>query len=106
MHDRAVADGKLESQLTDLAAVGLPLYDEAKRPSLPQCEHDHARRWSAVVEAANAVVFVTPEYNHAPPPALVNAIHQLRQGMELQTGCAGQLRWLREPRRSCQEAFD
>ena len=74
MHDHAVANGKFESQLIDLAAVGLPLYDEAKHPSLRQYEHDHTKRWSAVVEAADAFVFVTPEYNHGPPPALVNAI--------------------------------
>ena len=37
------------------------------------------RRWSASVEAADAFVFVTPEYNYGPPPSLLNALNYLYQ---------------------------
>jgi NAD(P)H-dependent FMN reductase len=39
--------------------------------------HDHTKRWSAKIDAADAFVFVTPEYNHAAPPQLINALDYL-----------------------------
>jgi hypothetical protein len=36
-------------------------------------EHDHTKRSSASVAAADAFVIVTPEYNYGPPPSLINA---------------------------------
>ena len=36
--------------------------------------HEHTRRWAAAVESYDGFVFVTPEYNHAMPAALKNAI--------------------------------
>ncbi len=65
--------GQLEVELVDLAAVNLPMYNEAKHPSLQQYEHEATKQWSATVASADAYVFVTPEYNYGPPPALVNA---------------------------------
>ena len=35
----------------------------------------HTKRWSESVDAADAFVIVTPEYNYNPPPALVNALN-------------------------------
>ena len=61
-------------ELVDLAAFGLPIYDEPKHPRFQQYEHEHTKRWSASVKAGDAYVFVTPEYNYGPPPALVNAL--------------------------------
>ena len=43
-------------------------------PRLRQYEHDHTKAWSDSVDAADAFVFVTPEYNYFAPPALMNAI--------------------------------
>lgn len=74
-HDLAVRHGKFEPVLVDLAEVNLPVYDEPKHPILQQYEHEHTKRWSASVAAADAYVFVTPEYNHGPTPALVNALN-------------------------------
>ncbi|NNM70989.1 NADPH-dependent FMN reductase [Enterovirga aerilata] len=67
--------GGFEVELVDLAEVNLPIYDEPKHPRLQQYEHEHTRRWSAIVDAADAFVFVTPEYNFGPPPSLVNALN-------------------------------
>ncbi|AVO48923.1 NADPH-dependent FMN reductase [Melaminivora suipulveris] len=61
-------------QLVDLADFGLPLYDEPKHPRMQQYQHAHTKRWSESVAAADAYVFVTPEYNYMPPPSLVNAL--------------------------------
>jgi NAD(P)H-dependent FMN reductase len=73
VHERAVEHGKFDIELLDLAKFNLPLYDEPKHPSLQQYEHDHTKRWSASVAAADAFVIVTPEYNYGPPPSLINA---------------------------------
>ena len=61
----------------DLAALALPLFDEPRHPRLRQYEHAHTRAWSAEVEAADAFVFVMPEYNHFPSPAFTNALDYL-----------------------------
>lgn len=66
--------GGFDPVLVDLAAFDLPLYDEPRHPTMRQYEHAHTKAWSASVAAADAYVFVTPEYNYFPPPALVNAI--------------------------------
>lgn len=66
-----------ESELVDLARFNLPVFDEPRHPRLKEYQHDHTKAWSASVEAADAFVFVTPEYNYGPPPSLVNAINYL-----------------------------
>ncbi|HNC15087.1 MAG TPA: NAD(P)H-dependent oxidoreductase, partial [Solirubrobacterales bacterium] len=38
---------------------------------------EHTKKWSAIVDRADAFVFVTPEYNATPAPALKNAIDYL-----------------------------
>lgn len=73
-HGAAVEHGRFECELVDLAAFDLPVYDEPRHPVLQQYEHEHTRRWAASVASADAYVFVTPEYNYGPPPALLNAL--------------------------------
>ena len=62
-----------EVHLVDLAAFVLPIYNEPKHPRMQDYQHDHTKRWAESVDAADAYVFVTPEYNYHPTPALVNA---------------------------------
>lgn len=69
--------GKFEPVLVDLADFELPVYDEPRHPMMRQYEHAHTKAWSASVEAADAYVIVTPEYNFGPPPSLVNALNYL-----------------------------
>lgn len=61
----------------DLAAINLPLLDEPEHPRLQKYQHEHTKAWSARVDAADAFVFVTPEYNHGSPPSLLNALDYL-----------------------------
>lgn len=63
-HERAQGYDGFEAKLVDLADFDLPVYDEPKHPRLREYAHEHTRRWSASVEAADAYVFVTPEYNY------------------------------------------
>ena len=60
--------------LVNLREVALPLFDEPRHPRLKQYEHAHTKAWSAKVAAAEAFVFVTPEYNYGVPPSLINAL--------------------------------
>lgn len=71
----ARSHGKFTVEQVDLADFALPVYDEPRHPVMQQYEHEHTRRWSASVAAADAYVFVTPEYNYCPPPSLVNALN-------------------------------
>jgi NAD(P)H-dependent FMN reductase len=70
-------DGRFEIELVDLAELNLPFLNEPKHPRLQQYEHEHTRRWSATVDGADAIVFVTPEYNYGYPAPLKNAIDYL-----------------------------
>ena len=74
---RARAHGAFEVEVVDLADVGLPLLDEPEHPRLRKYQHEHTKRWSAIVERGEAYVFVTPEYNFSAPPSLLNAIDYL-----------------------------
>ena len=74
---RARAHGTWDAQLVDLLPVGLPLLDEPNHPNQRRYTNGHTKRWSATIEASDAFVFVTPEYNYGLPPALLNALDYL-----------------------------
>lgn len=76
-YEFALQNGKFEPVLVDLVDFKLPVYDEPKHPRLQQYVHDHTKAWSASVDAADAFVFVTPEYNYFAPASLVNAVTYL-----------------------------
>ena len=72
--ERAIEHGGFDVQVTDLAELNLPILDEPNHPRLRQYTHQHTKDWSALVDAADAFIFVTPEYNYAFNAALKNAI--------------------------------
>lgn len=76
-HAFASKHGKFDAHLVDLADFDLPILDEPEHPSRRKYQHAHTRKWSESVEAADAFVFVTPEYNYGPPPSLLNALDYL-----------------------------
>lgn len=63
-----------EVDMVDLVELGLPFLDEPAHPAKQQYEHEHTRAWSARVAQADAVIFVSPEYNHSYSPAMKNAV--------------------------------
>ena len=75
--DRAEAHGAFEIDVVDLAKLNLPFYDEPKHPRLRQYAHQHTKDWSARVAAADAFVFVMPEYNFGFTAPLKNALDYL-----------------------------
>lgn len=73
----ARAHGGFDVELVDLATFDLPVYDEPHHPRLRKYEKAHTQAWAASVDAADAFVFVTPEYNYFAPPSFVNAVNYL-----------------------------
>ncbi len=73
----AEADDRFQVEVIDLLELGLPLMDEPNMPGRREYTKDHTKRWSAIVDRADAFVFVTPEYNATPAPALKNALDYL-----------------------------
>ncbi|MFE7670992.1 NADPH-dependent FMN reductase [Streptomyces albidoflavus] len=69
--------GGFDVHVIDLAEVGLPLLDEPHHPAERNYTHQHTKDWSASVDAADAFVFVAPEYNYGINAALKNAIDYL-----------------------------
>ncbi|MBV9484630.1 MAG: NAD(P)H-dependent oxidoreductase [Frankiaceae bacterium] len=61
----------------DLKELALPLLDEPAHPRLRRYEHEHTKQWSKLVDAAEAFIFVMPEYNHGYTAPLKNALDYL-----------------------------
>jgi NAD(P)H-dependent FMN reductase/GNAT superfamily N-acetyltransferase len=60
-----------------LGDLDLPFLDEEEHPSSGVYRHEHTRRWSAIADAADGFIVVTPEYNYGMPAALKNALDYL-----------------------------
>jgi NAD(P)H-dependent FMN reductase len=75
--ERASHRTDAEFVLVDLVDHPLPHLDEPVQPSMGSYENEHTKRWSATIEPFDGYVFVTPEYNHAVPGVLKNAIDYL-----------------------------
>ncbi|MET8311619.1 bifunctional NAD(P)H-dependent oxidoreductase/GNAT family N-acetyltransferase [Micromonospora sp. NPDC005173] len=60
-----------------LSDLNLPFLDEEEHPSSGVYRHEHTRRWSAIVDAADGFIAVTPEYNYGMPATLKNALDYL-----------------------------
>jgi NAD(P)H-dependent FMN reductase len=73
-------DDRFEVTLADLAEYDLPYSLAFKEPS----EHEDKKypdakvqKWSDLIDSSDAVIFVTPEYNHGMPASIKNAIDQI-----------------------------
>ena len=62
--------------IVDLKELNLPFYDAPYSPTAPEFEpsNEPARQWTQLVDRADGVLFVTPEYNHTMSPVQMNAI--------------------------------
>ena len=77
--EHARAHGGFDVEVADLAEIGLPLLDEPSHPRLEQYTNQHTKDWSARIDRADAIVFVTPEYNYGYPATIKNAIDYLHR---------------------------
>lgn len=75
----AAEHGRFRVELVDLAEVGLPFLDEPEDATTGRYVHQHTKDWSATIDAADAVVFVMPEYNYGFNAPLKNALDFLHR---------------------------
>jgi NAD(P)H-dependent FMN reductase len=71
--ERAASRDDATFALADLRDYPLPFF-EGRPPAAAAPEHPVARKWAALLGESDGFVFVTPEYNHAIPGVLKNAI--------------------------------
>jgi NAD(P)H-dependent FMN reductase len=69
--------GNFEAEFLDLGVINLPMMNEAYHPVLKKYEHEHTKQWSAKIEEADALIFVTAEYDYNYPAPLRNALEYL-----------------------------
>jgi NAD(P)H-dependent FMN reductase len=72
--ERAQGHGAFSVQVLDLRDWDLPLFQETAATIRAGYSTSTVRRWNEEVAAADAYLFVTPEYNHSVPGVLKNAI--------------------------------
>jgi chromate reductase, NAD(P)H dehydrogenase (quinone) len=72
LYEAAVALSPAGMVFTEADVRSLPLYDDDVR--VEQDYPEPARRLRAAIAAADGILFVSPEYNHAVPGVLQNAI--------------------------------
>jgi len=72
----------VEVEWLDLRDFPLPGYAYEQTPTAMERAYTDAtaRRWSEVIHGLDAYVIVTPEYNHAPPGQLKNALDHVQSG--------------------------
>lgn len=78
--EQVKADGQFESEVVDLKELGLSYELPEQLPSMVQNSEytdEKDREWAEKVKSADAVVFVSPEYNHGYSASLKNAIDHL-----------------------------
>lgn len=77
VEDQARQVEGVQTVFVDLRDYNLPFFVEEMPPSMQAPTLPEAVRLRADLEANDAVLFVTPEYNHSVPAALKNAIDYL-----------------------------
>ncbi len=76
----AKSDGRFDLDIVDLKKLNLS-YELVEQPPSQvkdgQYSRAEDREWAKTVSSADAVVFVSPEYNHGYPASLKNAVDHL-----------------------------
>jgi len=66
--------GGFEVDVADLGVMDLPMLDEPHHPYHRNYTKPHTIAWGKRVDAADAILVVTPEYNYGMPGSLKNAL--------------------------------
>ena len=74
VRDEVASDDRFDIDFVDLAELALPFMDEPAHPGKQQYIKPHTIAWSERVDAADAFILVSPEYNHSYSPVLKNAL--------------------------------
>jgi NAD(P)H-dependent FMN reductase len=80
IHQQSQADSRFEVDFVDTRELQLPFYDEpgAGGPfsfkSIDDYSNPKGKAWAQRVDKAEGFIIITPEYNHAAPAVLKNAL--------------------------------
>jgi NAD(P)H-dependent FMN reductase len=76
IHEHLKSHDDVDARLLDLQDYPMPFFDQPMSPANPNhvFEDENVRRWTAEIGASDGFVFVTAEYNYAPPAVLKNAL--------------------------------
>jgi len=77
--EAAQKSGFFNVEVLDLGEINLPVMNERHHPMMKKYELEHTKAWSAKIEEADAIIFVTAEYDFGYPAPLRNAIEYLGQ---------------------------
>lgn len=72
--DKANAVEGVEAEVIDIASFSLPLFAESMPPAMAVPRDPAGAKFNETVSSYDALIFVSPEYNHSIPGALKNAI--------------------------------
>lgn len=72
--DKANAVEGVEAEVIDIASFSLPLFAEPMPPAMAVPRDPAGAKFNETVSSYDALIFVSPEYNHSIPGALKNAI--------------------------------
>ena len=78
-YEIAARHPEFKTELIDLAVINLPFLDEPNHPRFKKYTQQHTKDWSAVIDSADAFVFVMSEYNYGFPATIKNALDFLYQ---------------------------
>ncbi len=62
----AEADARFAVEVADLKELNLPFMDEPNMPGRREYTKEHTKRWSAIIDRADAFVFVRPSLWNCP----------------------------------------
>lgn len=79
VHEIASKRADAEFELIDLLDYELPHMDEPLPPAMDQYSRPHTLAWAAKIASFDGFVIVTPEYNHLPSGALIDALDFLNK---------------------------
>lgn len=72
--EQAAGREELALELVDLKQWALPFYAFADAPAKGNYRDPLQQRWAEQVASADGYILIAPEYNHAPPAVLKNAL--------------------------------
>lgn len=72
--ERASTSSEIDFELIDLREFPMPFFDEEQSPFRQPVTNEQAQAWCRKAGSLDGFIFVTPEYNRAPPAVLKNAI--------------------------------
>lgn len=70
-------DSEVNAELLDLARINLPFLDEPYHPKLKKYQHEHTKKWSAIIDESDAFIIILSEYNFGFPAPIKNALDYL-----------------------------